>query len=86
MTWFIIGIVVLLLIILGCSLWIVKLTKQEKEYMEVSNQYLKDIGKSYTKEEFSIAIFELYRNIIQAVQDENYLYLREAGAEEIYDS
>ena len=86
MTLFIVGIVILLLIILGCSLWIVKLTKQEKEYMEVSNQYLKDIGKNYTKEEFSMAIFELYRNIIQAVQDENYLYLRESLSDEIYNS
>ena len=86
MTWFIVGIVVLLLIILGCLLWIVKLTKQEKEYMEVSNQYLKDIGKSYTKEEFSMTIFEMYRNIIQAVQEENYLYLRESLSDEIYNN
>lgn len=86
MTWFIVGFVVLLLIIVCCVLWIFQLTKQEKEYMEVSNQYLKEIGKSYTKEEFSVAIFELYQNIIQAVQEENYSYLREILSDEVYNS
>ena len=54
--------------------------------MEVSNQYLKEIGKSYTKEEFSMTIFELYQNVIQAVQEENYFYLREVLSDEVYNS
>ncbi len=86
MIWFIVPIIILLIIILISSLWIVKLSKQEKEYMEVSNQYLKEIGKSYTKEQFSTAIFELYKNVIQAVQDENFSYLRESLSDEIYNS
>ncbi|MDE5587158.1 MAG: hypothetical protein K2I72_02155, partial [Bacilli bacterium] len=51
-----------------------------------SNRYLKDIGKDYNKDTFAMAIYELYRDIIDGVQNERYEFLRDVLSDEIYNS
>lgn len=80
------GIVLFTIVIIICIILLIHLSKQEGQFMEVSNRYLKDIGKSYTKDTYAMAIYELYRDIIESVQNENYEFLRDVLADEIYNS
>ena len=54
--------------------------------MEVSNQYLKNIGKSYTKDEYASWVFSFYTQIIMGLQNENYEFLRDVLADQIYNN
>lgn len=86
MIWFIVGIVILVLIIVVCAFILIGLSKEEKKFMEVSDQYLKNIGKSYTKEQYARWTFDFYKQIINEVQKENYSFLRESLSDEIYNN
>ena len=86
MTWFIIGFVVLALVIIVCAFILIGLSKEENKYMEVSNKYLKNIGKDYTKDEFASWAFTFYNQIILSIQHENYNYLRDVLADELYNN
>ena len=86
MMWFIIGFVILALIIVVCLFILKGLSKEESNYMEVSNKYLKNIGKDYTKDEFASWAFNFYHQIILGVQYENYDYLRDVLADELYNN
>ena len=63
MMWFIIGFIVLIIIIIVCVFILMKLSKEENQYMEVSNKYLKNIGKDYTKDQFAAWAFKFYQQI-----------------------
>lgn len=86
MTLFIGGIIFLGIVIVICIILLIRLSKNETLFMEVSNQYLKDIGKDYTRDQYAMAIFELYRDVIEAVQTENYEYLRDVLSDDIYNN
>lgn len=83
---FISGIVLFSLVIIVCIFLLVRLSHQESLFMEVSNRYLKDIGKSYHKDTYAMAVYELYRDIIDGVQKENYEFLRDVLSDEIYNN
>ena len=68
------GFIILIIVIVVCIFMLTKLSKQENEYMEVSNKYLKNIGKDYTKDQFASWAFQFYNQIILSVQHENYEY------------
>lgn len=86
MTWFIVGFIILSIIIIVCVFILVRLSKEENHYMEVSNKYLKNIGKNYTKDEFASWAFNFYHQIVLGVQYENYEYLRDVLADQIYNN
>lgn len=85
MTFFIGGIIVLVIVIIVSIIMIMNLSGKESQFMEVSDRYLKDIGKSYTKNDFANQIYELYRDVIEGVQKENYEFLRDVLSDEIYN-
>ena len=58
MTLFIGGIIFLGIVIVICIILLIRLSKNETLFMEVSNQYLKDIGKDYTRDQYAMAIFD----------------------------
>ena len=86
MIWFIIGFVILALVVVVCIFLLMGLSKEENKYMEVSDKYLKNIGKDYTKDEFAAWAFNFYNQIILSVQHENYNYLRDVLADEVYNN
>ncbi len=86
MSLFVIGIVILVIIIVVCVILLLRLSRQETLFMEVSDRYLTEIGKDYTRNEFAMTIFELYRDVIEAVQKENYEFLRDVLSNEIYNN
>ncbi len=80
------GIVIFSIVIVVCVILLIRLSGKETLLMEVSNRYLKDIGKDYNKDTFAMAIYELYRDIIDGVQNERYEFLRDVLSDEIYNS
>lgn len=80
------GFIILIIVIVVCIFMLTKLSKQENEYMEVSNKYLKNIGKDYTKDQFASWAFQFYNQIILSVQHENYEYLRDVLADDLYNN
>lgn len=86
MMWFIVGIVLLVIVIIVCAFMLVELSKDESKFMEVSNQYLKNIGKSYTRDEYANWAFSFYHQVIMGLQNENYEFLRDVLADEIYNN
>lgn len=80
------GFIILIIVIVVCVFMLTKLSKQENEYMEVSNKYLKNIGKDYTKDQFASWAFQFYNQIILSVQHENYEYLRDVLADDLYNN
>lgn len=80
------GFIILIIAIIVCVFMLTKLSKQENEYMEVSNKYLKNIGKDYTKDQFASWAFQFYNQIILSVQHENYEYLRDVLADDLYNN
>ncbi len=80
------GFIILIIVIVACIFMLTKLSKQENEYMEVSNKYLKNIGKDYTKDQFASWAFQFYNQIILSVQHENYEYLRDVLADDLYNN
>lgn len=86
MTWFIIGFIILILIIAVCVFILMGLSKEENQYMEVSNKYLKNIGKDYTKDDFASWAFQFYYQVILGAQYENYAYLRDVLADQLYNN
>ena len=86
MTFFIAGFIVLAIVIIVCIFILMGLSKEENNYMEVSNKYLKNIGKDYTKDEFASWAFNFYHQIILSVQHEDYNFLRNVLADELYNN
>ena len=86
MTFFIVGFIILILVIVVCAFILVGLSKEENQYMEVSNKYLKNIGKDYTKDDFASWAFQFYNQVIISVQNENYDYLRDVLADQLYNN
>ena len=80
------GFIILIIVIVACIFMLTKLSKPENEYMEVSNKYLKNIGKDYTKDQFASWAFQFYNQIILSVQHENYEYLRDVLADDLYNN
>ncbi len=86
MIWYIVGIVILVIIIIVCFFVLKYLSKEEKNFLEVSNRYLKNIGKGYTKEQYAEWAFNTYNDIIMGVQNEKYNYLRDILADDLYNN
>ena len=85
MIWFILGFVFLILVFIICIFVLRYLSRQEKEYIEVSDLYLKQLGKSYTGEFFSKSVFSLFQEILLASQQQNFEYLRSMLADDAYN-
>lgn len=86
MGFFIGGIFVLVIVIIICIILLIRLSGEENNFMEVSDRYLKDIGKSYDKNTYAMTVYELYRDIIDGVQNENYEFLRDILSDDIYNN
>lgn len=86
MMWFIIGIIFLIIVIIVCAFILKGLSKEEKNYMEVSEQYLKNIGKDYSKDEYASWATGIYIEVINSVMNENYNYLRDTLSDELYNN
>ena len=61
------------------------LKNDEKNIKEVDNKYLLSLGKEYTKKEFEDRLFNQYINIKQAVINDDYMFLKDAVADNIYN-
>ena len=83
---FIFGFIFLGIVILICLIMITKLSKDESMYMEVSDKYLKNIGKDYTSKEYGNWAYSLYSQIISGVEYENYELLRDVLADQLYNN
>ena len=83
---FIAGIVIFSIVIIVCIFLLIRMSSAETQFMEVSNRYLKDIGKSYNKDTFAMEIYELYKEIMNGVQNERYEFLRDVLSDDIYNS
>lgn len=86
MTWFIVGIVFFTLVIIAGFIVLKKLSYEEKNYMEVSDIYLSNIGKDYNKETYASWAASIYIEIINSVMNENYEFLRDILSDEIYNN
>lgn len=86
MMWFIVGIIICIIVIIVCIFILKKLSLEEKEYMEVSDQYLKNIGKDYNKDMFASWATQTYINIIQSVMNEDYNFLRDILSDDLYNN
>ena len=82
---FIFFIVLFVLIFIGSIVTIVYLTKDEKNLKEVSNTKLSSMGKKYTKLEFEKVISDLYFQILEGIENENYNFLRDAMSDQEYN-
>lgn len=85
MNFYIIGIVVFCLILIGSILLLIYYIKDEKNIKEVTSDALMKMGKVYTKEEFEDKMFDQYSNILLNVEYENYAYLKDACSDDIYN-
>ncbi len=86
MIFFIGGIIIFSIITIVCIFLLIRLSSKESQFMEVSNRYLKDIGKNYNRDKFAMAIYELYRDIIDGVQKERYEFLKDVLSDNIYNN
>lgn len=82
---YIIGIIVFILVLLACTILLIYYIRDEKNLSEVSEEQLIKFGKTYTKKEFEDKMFNQYSNILTNIQYENYLFLKDAVADDIYN-
>lgn len=85
MIFYIIGIIFFVLVIVVCCVMIYLYSKDEKKLLEVTDQQLLQMGKTYTKEQFENKMFEQYSNVIAGIAYENYVFLKDAVSDEFYN-
>ena len=78
-------IIIFVVIIILAGLVLAYFMYDEKKLKEVPNELLTKLGKLYTKEEFETALYDRYIEIIESIQNENYLLLRDVVADEEYN-
>ena len=83
---FIAGIVIFSIVIIVSIFLLIRMSSAETQFMEVSNRYLKDIGKSYNKDTFAMEIYNLYKEIMEGVKNERYEFIRDVLSDDIYNS
>lgn len=54
-------------------------------FKEVTTKELKQRGKTYTKEEIEDKLFNQYINIITSIEYSNYVFLKDAVSDEVYN-
>ena len=85
MNLYLLGMVFFLLVFIVSIFLLIYFIKDEKSLKEVTNQELVKLGKIYTKEEFENKIFELYANILTNITYENYTFLKDSVADQVYN-
>ena len=85
MNLYLLGMIFFLLVFIVSIFLLIYFIKDEKSLIEVTNQELVKLGKIYTKEEFENKIFELYANILTNITYENYTFLKDSVADQVYN-
>lgn len=85
MIFYVVEIIFLILVIIVCIFLLIYYIKDEKNFKEVSDNYLKEIGKSYSKSEFENKMFEIYVNIINGIKYSDYSFLKDAVSDKVYN-
>ena len=85
MNLYLLGMIFFLLVFIVSIFLLIYFIKDEKSLKEVTNQELMRLGKVYTKEEFENKIFELYTNILTNITYENYTFLKDSVADQVYN-
>lgn len=85
MNLYLLGMISFLLVFIVSIFLLIYFIKDEKSLKEVTNQELVKLGKIYTKEEFENKIFELYANILTNITYENYTFLKDSVADQVYN-
>ena len=85
MNLYLLGMIFFLLVFIVSIFLLIYFIKDEKSLKEVTNQELVKLGKIYTKEEFENKIFELYANILMNITYENYTFLKDSVADQVYN-
>ena len=85
MNLYLLGMIFFLLVFIVSIFLLIYFIKDEKSLKEVTNQELIKLGKIYTKEEFENKIFELYANILTNITYENYTFLKDSVADQVYN-
>lgn len=83
---YIIGIIVFVIIAVICILLLKYFIKDEKRLKEVTTKELIQMGKNYTKEEIENKLFEQYINIITSIEYSNYVFLKDAVSDDVYNN
>ena len=86
MIWFIVGIIITIIVIISCVLILKYLTKKDSDFVEVSDSFLSSIGKTYTSKRYAIEMFNLYTEILEEMQKENYPRLRDSLSDSNYNN
>lgn len=85
MNFYLIGIIFFIIILIVCIILFIYFKNDENKLLEVSNDKLVKLGKSYSKEELENKFFEMYSNVLLNVQYENYSYLKDIVSDNIYN-
>lgn len=82
---YILGIIIFVIILIIAIFLLIYFIKDENKLAEVTTKELINYGKKYTKQEFEDRLFNQYKNILENIQYENYSFLRDAVADDIYN-
>ena len=85
MNLYLLGMIIFLLVFIISIFFLIYFIKDEKNLKEVSTQELVKLGKVYTKEEFENRIFEQFSNILMNTAYENYTFLKDSVADQVYN-
>lgn len=85
MNLYIVGIIVFSLILIVCIFLLIYFINDEKKIKEVSDRELISFGKTYNKSEFEERMFNQYINILDSTQYDNYIFLRDAVSDDVYN-
>ena len=77
--------IISLLVFVSSIIILVFIIKDEKNLKEVSNAFIKSKGKEYTKIEYENEMFQIYKNIIFAKENNDYISLRDLVSDEEYN-
>lgn len=78
-------IIVFSVILLGAIIALVYFIFDEKKLAEVTDDTLIRFGKTYSKNELENTLFKQYVSILDNIQYENYLFLKDAVSDNIYN-
>ena len=77
-------IICIIVIVIG-ALVLLYLINDEKKLKEVDNKLLNKLGKLYTKEDYEKELFNRYKHIIEATNNQDYNFLRDAISDQEYN-
>lgn len=83
-SYFILGILFTVIFFISLGLFIY-FKNDEKYVKSINNKFLLSIGKTYTKDELESALYNEYKKIIEAINNNDFNYLKDAVSDNVYN-